>query len=583
MSGERVTRREVVAGAGAVAAGALLAPLLRAPLAPAQQAAARVPRLRSMPVLRGKRIRIPIVASDVPVVPGERTLMWTFDGSFPGPTIRRPAGKTTRVTFEHRIPQAGTLTIHNHGHHTAAKHDGQPMTELIEPGGRRTYVYRHVEEGEPLRGSMRWYHDHSHGRTNRNAWMGLLGLFIVEDADEMRLGLPRGRRELLIVLTTRTLDANNQLVDPFTGASDPGADAVGSGSLMLVNGVPRPVKTVEPTSYRLRILNAASFSPYNVGFAEGPKIVQVGNESGLFPAPAERGRVLMGPAERCDLVVDFSDWAGKSVVLGSAPQESTSPFASLVAPASAPAEELIEFRVRERRRKRTPAPRPLPEKLRELPAWTSGLATQPDRTFVFGQAVEAGSGRRVWTINGSAYDHEQVAARPELGTTETWMLVNASQQSHYIHLHAVDWKVVSRNGGVPAPDEDVLKETFRLDPGETIAVGAKFTDHAGRFLVHCHMLSHEDHAMMTTFEIVQPGAGDRLVRRSDASADAVVRGERVRVPLDTLTAAEAVRTRALLAEQASAPGRPATPPAAPLVLGGAAAQTLCRLAEGSRA
>ena len=59
----------------------------------------------------------------------------------------------------------------------------------------------------------------------------------------------------------------------------------------------------------------------------------------------------------------------------------------------------------------------------------------------------------------------------------------------------------------------MLKETFRLDPGETLAVGAKFTDHLGRFLIHCHMLSHEDHAMMTTFEIVGPGSGDRTARR----------------------------------------------------------------------
>jgi FtsP/CotA-like multicopper oxidase with cupredoxin domain len=503
--------------------------------------------------------------------------MWTFGGSFPGPTIRRPAGSTTRVTFDHRIPEADTLTIHNHGHHTAAIHDGQPMSELIAPGAKRTYVYEHVEEGRPLRAGMRWYHDHSHGRTNRNSWMGLVGLFIVDDPAEKKLRLPSGRRELLLVLTTRTLDDDNQLVDPFSAASDPGADAVGTGSLMLVNGVARPYTWVEPTTYRIRILNAASFSPYNLGFGDdGPKLRQVGNESGLWPAPAERDRVLMGPAERCDLVVDFSGFAGKGVVLGSAPQKSTAPLAGIAAPASAPEEAIMEFRVKPRLKRFKP-PRALPKQLRELPEWAATLPSQPDRTFVFGQGLSP-SGGTLWTINGVPYDHTSVVARPELGSTETWLLVNSSQQSHYIHLHAVDWKVVSRNGGVPAADEGVLKETFRLDPGETIAVGAKFTDHLGRFLLHCHMLSHEDHAMMTTFEIVAPGSGDRAVRRNRSSARATVAGEQVAVPLDTLTPDEARRTRALLAAQAARPGQPAPVPSAPLpIADDVAAGYLCRL------
>jgi FtsP/CotA-like multicopper oxidase with cupredoxin domain len=576
-----VSRRRLLEGAGAVAAGAALTPLLRIPIpaARAQAASGFTTRLRHMPELTKGRLRIPMKLADVSLVPGERTLMWTFGGTFPGPTIRRPAGATTRVTFVHRIPEAGTLTIHNHGHHSAAVHDGQPMTELIRPGGRRTYVYRHVEDGEPLRGGMRWYHDHSHGRTNRNLWMGLAGLFIVEGEAERALKLPRGRRELLLVLTTRDLDDNNQLVDPFAAATDPGADSVGSGSLLLVNGVARPYRVVEPTTYRVRILNAASFTPYNVGFAKGPRIVQIGNESGLFPAPAERERVLMGPAERCDLIVDFSQFAGQSVVLGSVPQESSAPLGSVSAPAAAAADDIIEFRVRPRLYRQKP-PRPLPRKLVSLPKWVSRLSTSPDRTFVFGQAFDPG-GKTIWTINGAPYDPEQIVARPELGTTETWLLVNSSQQSHFIHIHAVDWKVVSRNGGTPAADEDVLKETFRLDPGETLAVGAKFTDHKGPFLIHCHMLSHEDHAMMTTFAIVDPGQGDRLARRSAAAAEAVVRDERVLVPLDTLTPEEAGRTTALLAAQLRAPGTPARPPSEPLRLR-SGQQFACRLPKETK-
>ena len=576
MSESVLSRRQLLIGAGALTAGAALGPLLRLPAAATAQTPGFSTPLRRMPVLTADRLAIPLVQTDVPVLAGERTLMWTFNGSFPGPTIRRPAGTTTEVTFAHQIPRAGTFTIHNHGHHSEAVHDGQPMSELIAEGASRTYVYRHVEEGRPLRGAMRWYHDHSHGRTNKNSWMGLLGLFIVEGSEERTLGLPSGDRELLLVLTTRTFDGNNQLVDPFARASDPGDDAVGSGNTMLVNGVSRPYLEVEPTTYRLRILNAASFTPYNLGFTSGPPIVQIGNESGLYPAPAQRERVLMGPAERCDLIVDFSSFAGRNVVLDSAAQQPSSPLAGLLPPASAPDEQLMELRVLPAL-SRFPAPRPLPAKLVALPEWTNDLPAQPDRVFVFGQGVDT-SGKRVWTINGTPYDHEVVAARPELGSTETWLLVNLTQQSHYIHLHAVDWKVVSRNGGVPAPDEGVLKETFRLDPGETLAVGAKFTDHLGRFLIHCHMLSHEDHAMMTTFEIVPPGSGDRVAPPTADLATATVRGERVSVPLDTVTTEEAARTRSLLAAQGRAPGSPARVPSEPLRLAaGVRSELICRV------
>ncbi len=567
-----LTRREAVVAAGGVAAAAALAPYLRAIPAPAQSAGFTLP-LRQPPILRKANITLPIVQADVPLTRGERTLMWTFGGTFPGPTIRRAAGRTTRVTFEHRIPEAGSLTIHNHGHHNAAIHDGQPMSELLEPGGRREYVYEHMEDGEPVRGGMRWYHDHSHGRTNQNLWMGLMGLFVVVDPLEKQLALPQGTRELVLVLTTRTLDDSNQLVNPFIGNSDPGADAVGTGSLLLVNGTTRPYQVVEPTTYRLRILNAASFSPYNVGFDDGPDIHQIGNESGLFPEPAKRLRVLMGPAERCDLFVDFSAHAGTRLVLTSEPQKASAPLASLLAPALAPATELIEFRVRKRKKKKTPGPRPVPKKLRALPAWTRSLPRNPTRTFVFGQAINPLGGQTTWTINGMPYDPARVVARPEIGTTETWLLVNLSTQSHYIHLHAADWWVMSRNGGKPAADEAVLKETFRLDPGETLAVGTKFTDHLGRFLIHCHMLSHEDHAMMTTFEIVGRGAGDR-VARSAATTDAVVAGERVRVPLDALTFAESRRTARMLGGQTA--GRPGTPPLTPLRLD-PSAKLLCEL------
>jgi spore coat protein A, manganese oxidase len=570
-----MNRRALLLRGGALAA-AMTVPRWALPSgAPAAVPAPFTQPLRMPEVLTGSDITIPIIESPVPILPGAETKMWTFAGQFPGPTIRRPTGTTTRVTFEHRLPKAaGPLTIHHHGHHTASIDDGQPMSELIDPGKSRTYTYVHREEGAPLRAAMRWYHDHSHERTGRNLWMGLMGLFIVEDPAEAELGLPTGDRELTLVISERSFDDNNQLTDPFTTAPDPSADGVGAGDVLLVNGVPQPYVEVLPTTYRIRILNAASFRPYNIGFA-GPEFKHVGSESGLFPAPLPPGplnRLTLGPAERADFVVDFSGMAGADVVLNSYPYTNKRVPMAYLPYAPSQQADIMQFRVRGA----AAAPAAVASSLRALPKWASQLPAVPDRLFVLGRGVAA-DGTQKWTINGLPYDPDTVAAQPELGSTETWLLVNASQQTHYVHLHDVDWKVVSRNGSEPIAQEDVLKETFRLDPGDVVAVGTKFTDHLGKYMLHCHMTSHEDHAMMTTFEVVEPGQGDRLpLKELGISAPAVVAGRPVEVPLGALTADEATRVTEMLAGQLRAAGRPAAAPVVPLNLGRGAV-ALCDL------
>ena len=107
----------------------------------------------------------------------------------------------------------------------------------------------------------------------------------------------------------------------------------------------------------------------------------------------------------------------------------------------------------------------------------------------------------VWTINGQAFDPDRIDAQPRLGTTETWILRNSGATTHLIHIHDVDQQLVSRNGAPPAPYE-LMKETWNLHANETIVVKLKFTDNTGIFMLHCHILEHEDMAMMTQFQVV---------------------------------------------------------------------------------
>ena len=383
-----------------------------------------------------------------------------------------------------------------------------------QPGGERTYVYEHVEEGEPLRGAMRWYHDHSHGRTNRNSWMGLLGpVHRRGPAREARCGCRAGERELLLVLTTRTLDDNNQLVDPFTARGRPRRRRRRLG---LADARQRRLAARTASSSR-RPTGCASSTPRasartTSASPKGPQIVQIGNESGLFPAPAERERVLMGPAERCDLVVDFSGFAGKRVVLGSTPQEATraARLASLAPGHGARRGAHASSACAPKLQAPQAAAARCPTKLRELPAWTRQLPTAA-RPHV---RLRPGASTR---LAATDLDDQRRALRPRARRRAARARVDRDVAAGQLSASRATTSTCTRSTGrssrataaCPRADEDVLKETFRLDPGETLAVGAKFTDHLGRFLIHCHMLSHEDHAMMTTFEIVEPGSGDR--------------------------------------------------------------------------
>lgn len=473
--------------------------------------------LRLPPVLTADHVTLVAREALVQVLPGLPTRMWTFNGSFPGPVIRRPSGRPTRVTVQHRLPRSvGSLTIHHHGAHAASSEDGQPERNVIQPGGQRTYTYGLVEDGRPERGATQWYHDHSHHRTLRNVWHGLAGFFLVDDGVDRRLGLPVDAFDIPLMLTERSFDSSNQLKEPvfrvYSDADGPNplglatqGDAPNddvTGNRFLVNGVENPYLEVAARRYRFRILNASPYRPYNLRLSDGGPMVQVATESGLMPKPLTRTEVLVGPGERVEVVVDLRGRAGRRLTLDSVARASAVPLGLVTPPAET---QFLELRVTRRARETSR----VPAALRPLPGWVASALREPHRVWVFGAGLDD-QGRGAWTVNGRAFDHHRVDAHPELGSVETWLLVNASPRtvSHYVHIHDVDWKVLERNGAAPEPGEDCLKETFRLDPGEVLLVAGRFSDHLGHYMLHCHMLNHEDHGMMTVFDVVPPGQGD---------------------------------------------------------------------------
>jgi FtsP/CotA-like multicopper oxidase with cupredoxin domain len=443
--------------------------------------------------------------------------MWTYGGTFPGPTVRRPAGRRTEVTFLHELPKSvGELTVHLHGGHNRTQFDGQPggLTKshrksfycdipsglsaresgndlLLEPGGRRTYVYELMEGGRPERAAFQWYHDHRLDRTARNIWHGLAGMWIVDDEFDSGLPLPGGERDISLMIADRSFDRHNQLTDPFASLRPP-ADGI-DGRTVLVNGAYMPYHRVSARRYRLRILNVSQFRPYNLYLSNGAPMIQIGTDSGLMPKPVRRREILLGPGERAEVVVDFSGSAAESVELRSGPRHGArNPLG-----AHPYVGALMQFRVDSRRvADKTRVPR----KLRPLPAWTKHVSHTPSHTW---NISIGGTFKTTWLINGRTYNPARADAHPLVNTTETWEIVNHTNVAHMMHMHMTDWYLLSRNGRPPPPWEDCLKETFFLYPRERIRLAGHFADYTGKFVIHCHMLDHEDHGLMTQFEVVK--------------------------------------------------------------------------------
>jgi spore coat protein A len=317
-------------------------------------------------------------------------------------------------------------------------------------------------------------------------------MWIVDDEFDERLPLPSGERDLPLMIGDRSFDRQNQLTDPFADDRRPPNDGV-LGEAVLVNGAYMPHHPVSPRRYRLRLLNVSSFRSYDLQLSNGAPMVQIATESGLMPKPVRRREILLGPGERVEVVVDFAAMAGESVELRSSRRHPgrNSPGARTYGGA------LMQFRVgRERMPDRTRVPR----QLRPLPAWTRKAKRKPDQRW---EIEIGGFFKPTWRINGRTFNPARAEAFPRLGTTETWEIVNKTSVAHVMHLHHSDWYLLERDGEEPPPWENCLKETFFVFPNEKILLAGHFSDHTGKFVIHCHMLDHEDHGLMSQFQVVR--------------------------------------------------------------------------------
>ena len=430
-----------------------------------------------------------------------RSRVWTLNDSFPASTIRLGRGRTARIDLVNDLPEQTIL--HWHGLTVPQEADGHPRL-AIDPGS--THAYEFTVKN---RAGTYWYHPHTHERTAPQTYMGMAGLLIVEDEEETAHELPSGEYEIPLILQDKRLgDSSSLIYDPAMG---PDIMLGFLGDTAFGNGVADPTLGVKRGSYRLRILNASNARIFDLGLSNGDGFTLIGTDGGLLEAPARLQRLMLATGERADLIVDFSRYQpgerimlrsfgfevpGMMMGMGMGMGRGRGRRGGMMGGAVQGSEmDFVEFVVLD---SPSESPPPLPVRLSEIPRQQVS-ASAPRRTFRFNSMMMN------HTINGRTFDLERVDERVPMGRTEVWTLVNESELPHPVHIHACQFRVLSRTGGRNRvmPWETGLKDTVLVFPRERVDVAVRFDDYPGVFLLHCHNLEHEDMGMMLNFEVVE--------------------------------------------------------------------------------
>lgn len=509
------------------------------------------------------------------LLPVDPTLHWANPPGGVDGRDMHPDFTTTPGPYRGPVP----AVVHLHGGHTDEESDGFPQAWFLPeargiPRGyarvgssydamSAQYAQRHGRAWRP--GSARafyandqaagtmWFHDHTLGMTRANVYAGPSGFYLLRGgAHDLEPGVlpgaprrgeaPQGgaTHEVPIAIQDRAFRKDGSLFYPgsreyfdgFTGPYVPDSDIAPIfnpeffGNAMVVNGRTWPDLQVERRRYRLRLLNgcgsrflilAVAASPTARPATPAVPMWQVGGDGGFLQEPVAMERILLGPAERADVVVDFSHFrAGTRLYLvNEGPDEpfgGGTPGEAFEFADPATTGQVMRFTVVDRVGRDTSEH---PDQL-DLPAPPStGVATRT-RALSITEAdsdVLPGVGPRaafLGVMDGDAPVPlgwaDDVTENPTQGDTEVWELHNTTEDAHPIHVHLVQFEVLDRTApGEPArppeANETGRKDTVIAYPGEVTRIRAHF-DKRGLYVWHCHILEHEDNEMMRPFRVL---------------------------------------------------------------------------------
>ncbi len=447
--------------------------------------------------------------------------------------------------------------------------------ELGEAWGDGFAIFQYPND---MRATTLWYHDHSLGITRLNVYAGPAGFYLIRGGPGDMVTDLKGRPatlpgpapalgdapgtayyEIPIVIQDRSFNADGSLYYPddrsFFEGVNPDQLQVSTipeiaqsgetsdvspiwnpeffGNTMVVNGATWPVLEVEQRRYRFRFLNGCNSRFLILAMDNGGSFWQIGADGGFLPAPVALSKLLVAPAERADVIVDFGNFApGTEIILrnigpdepfgGGEPgldfdvsdpattgqvmmfrvvatkgPDKTTPPAELVLPAIADygtpdAVKLISLNEEES------ASVTFVEdefgNLVEVPPGTAGGAPFGPTAALLGTVNADGSGNPLLWSSG-------ITENPGVGEVQLWEIHNYTEDAHPIHIHLVQFQVVGRGAdGTQPPEawETGYKDTVIAYPDEITRVKARF-DLAGLFVWHCHILEHEDNEMMRPY------------------------------------------------------------------------------------
>ncbi len=435
------------------------------------------------------------------IVPGLSTPVYGYNGTAPGPTVEVDQGTRVVLRVRNQLPAIGghhggawATSTHLHGHASLPEYDGY-ANDLTPPGHYKDYVYDNFQPARTL-----WYHDHGAHVTAKSVYSGLAALYLLHDPAEREL-LPQGEFDVPLVLSDAMFAASGA-----TAFDDHNQSGLW-GDVILVNGRPWPTMRVQRRIYRFRLLNASISRSYRPTLSTGEPVTVVATDGGLMPTARQVSAWRHAPAERYEILIDFSKYApGTQVVLRNRSNKNNIDYRNT--------DKIIAFDVVDDPVDTGgPGARVLPTTLAASTTMSLTAAQSVRRRRL---RLKRDDTTRLWTINDQTWndvetnDYRLSVGDPDLNDVEIWQVeTSGGGWFHPLHIHLVDFQILSRNGRPPSDWERGPKDVVYVGEHESVQLLMKFEHQRGRYMVHCHNLSHEDHDMMHQFTVgLRPGDPD---------------------------------------------------------------------------
>jgi spore coat protein A len=482
------------------------------------------------------------------------TRMWGYNGTWPGPTFETRRGQPITVKWTNKLPAKHFLPIdhtihgaeeslpevrtitHVHGLKVLPEHDGYPEAWSTADGKTGpTYSPNPSQYPNEQPASTFWYHDHALGITRLNVYTGLAGMYLIRDEEEDALNLPKGRFDIPLLIQDRSFAADGSLVyPPAPQGTHPMWMQEFFGETICVNGKATPYLEVEPRKYRFRLVNGSNARFYHLTMlpsdragkptgraVDAPPFNQIGSDAGLMPAPQAFHYLIVSPGERFDIVIDFSEHAGKNFVITN---DAPAPYAR---GGEVVATDVMQFRVSKLLSGKDTSS--LPDTLVPFTPLSVADAVQ-ERVLDLTEMDRPSDGYSMIGLLGRKHWCDPITENPKAGSTEIWSFANTTGDVHPIHTHLVRFQVINRQAfdvqqylqnnklvmmGNPMPPErnerPAWKDTVKTYPGYLTRVIQRFDLPSGtqaapgqefRYVWHCHVLEHEDNEMMRPYNVV---------------------------------------------------------------------------------